>query len=575
MKYKLKEIKTFVSDDWMVNGMKRYRKVFDQSETAYVYVEVALHNLKFTKEDWDAKVQLQVSKWGKNSEILGDIPIEQTVTKDEPVVYIRHGWGTDTKGNYWEEGKYIWRAFVNGKKVGSATFYVYDIGEISKDDNPWLEVMSVKLYEGSEVNFGVDNRDYLAEFNGEQTRYVWAEFRAKNTSGRDWHCEIAFTFYTDTFEIKGRATELQRISKTQKTLHISSGWGSSSPGTWTPGMYFMTVTFMDTLLGIVPFKVGDEKIQGDLPFLEPEIETLMELATVETPKKEEVPLENILEPLDKLIGLKEVKERIKDFTYYVEYLSYVKARGLRPTNLGVNLHSVFLGNPGTGKTTVAKLLGAIYKKLGLLSKGHVHTVGRIELVGEYIGQTAPKVKEAIKKARGGILFVDEAYSLFRSQADSKDFGREVIEVLVKEMSDGEKDLSIIMAGYPDEMRRFVKSNPGLLSRVGRFFTFPDYDLGELIDIAKLITRRRSMMLGFEARELLKKELEEIFFKRSRNFGNARFVEKVIEESIVQLGVRLMKTREKSSIREVELYDIKEEDMEKAFAIQYRQQQKGL
>jgi len=120
-------------------------------------------------------------------------------------------------------------------------------------------------------------------------------------------------------------------------------------------------------------------------------------------------------------------------------------------NSGISLHSAFLGNPGTGKTTVARLLGKIFHKMGLLSKGHIHEVDRADLVAEYIGQTAPKVKEAIDAARGGILFIDEAYSLYRSGEDSKDFGREVIEIVLKEMSDGKGDLAVFVAGYPKEM----------------------------------------------------------------------------------------------------------------------------
>ena len=130
------------------------------------------------------------------------------------------------------------------------------------------------------------------------------------------------------------------------------------------------------------------------------------------------------------------------------------------------------------------MMGKLYFKMGLLSKGHVHEVDRVDLVGEYIGQTAPKVKEAIEKARGGVLFIDEAYSLARSNDDTKDFGREVIEILVKELSNGPGNLAVIVAGYPQEMEHFLNSNPGLKSRFKLFFEFDDYLPQQLIEISE-------------------------------------------------------------------------------------------
>ena len=141
--------------------------------------------------------------------------------------------------------------------------------------------------------------------------------------------------------------------------------------------------------------------------------------------------EELMVKLDALVGLTEIKEKVRDHAKYIQYLQLRKELGYQEKE-SVNVHSVFIGNPGTGKTTVAKMMGRLYRKMGLLTRGHVHVVDRVDLVGEYIGQTAPKVKEAIEKARGGVLFIDEAYSLVRSQEDTKDFGREVIEILVKD-----------------------------------------------------------------------------------------------------------------------------------------------
>jgi SpoVK/Ycf46/Vps4 family AAA+-type ATPase len=208
------------------------------------------------------------------------------------------------------------------------------------------------------------------------------------------------------------------------------------------------------------------------------------------------------------------------------------------------------------------MMGRLYKKMGLLSKGHVHEVDRTDLVGEYIGQTAPKVKDAIEMARGGVLFIDEAYALARSTEDSKDFGREVIEILVKELSNGPGDLAIIVAGYPKEMKTFLDSNPGLRSRFKLTFEFPDYLPQELSQIAEYATREKEVMLSLEAKILIDELITEAFRSRDRAFGNARFVHDLIDKAKIQLGLRLMAHPEVREMTPEALKVILSEDVEK-------------
>lgn len=208
------------------------------------------------------------------------------------------------------------------------------------------------------------------------------------------------------------------------------------------------------------------------------------------------------------------------------------------------------------------MMGRLYKKMGLLSKGHVYEVDRTDLVGEYIGQTAPKVKDAIEMARGGVLFIDEAYSLARSAEDSKDFGREVVEILVKELSNGPGDLAVIAAGYPKEMKTFLDSNPGLRSRFKLMFEFSDYLPQELSQIAEYAAHEKEVIIAAEARVLIDETITEAFRQRDRAFGNARFVYDLIDKSKIQLGLRLMANPDVRNLVPEALSVILREDVER-------------
>jgi len=240
---------------------------------------------------------------------------------------------------------------------------------------------------------------------------------------------------------------------------------------------------MGQIIAWAQINISDHEVEGKSliwignPYLAQNLNKSDQVDFAYSIEKNSKKINEILSKLNALIGLEQIKAQIQEHILFIQYVNLRNEKGFND-NEKLSLHAVFTGNPGTGKTTVAKLLGEIYHSLGQLSKGHVVEVGRAELVAEYIGQTAPKVKE---KARGGILFIDEAYSLIRDE-DDKDYGREVIEVLLKEMSDGNGDLAIIVAGYPEEMKNFLNANPGLKSRFNYYYEFPDYTPKELMQI---------------------------------------------------------------------------------------------
>lgn len=263
-------------------------------------------------------------------------------------------------------------------------------------------------------------------------------------------------------------------------------------------------------------------------------------------------LAKIKEELYGLVGLKSVKQTIEEICAFVQ----IQKRRQR-VNLVTEsqvLHMIFKGNPGTGKTTVARILARLFKELGVLPKGHLVEVERADLVGEYIGHTAQKTREQLKKATGGILFIDEAYSLARG--GSKDFGKEAIDALVKGMEDNKDSLILILAGYKQEMQRFLEINPGLRSRFPIHIDFPDYTTGELLSIADLMLKKRQYYLDKGGREELRLIIE-AQSRQHQHSGNARLVRNLIERAIRLQAVRLV---EKEHVTRDELMAITREDV---------------
>ncbi|SHE62192.1 stage V sporulation protein K [Thermoanaerobacter uzonensis DSM 18761] len=277
-------------------------------------------------------------------------------------------------------------------------------------------------------------------------------------------------------------------------------------------------------MGIWPVFFEGYKIEKKLEDKPKEVTT-----TVDDKKLQE----EALKELNSLIGLNKVKEIIQEIYAFSQLQIKRKKEGLATEP--IVLHMIFKGNPGTGKTTVARILGKLLKSIGVLEKGHVVEVERADLVGEYIGHTAHRVRENVKKALGGILFVDEAYSLARG--GEKDFGKEAIDTLVKEMEDNRNKFILILAGYKHEMEYFLNTNPGLRSRFPIQIDFPDYTIDELLQIAEVMVENRQYKLTESAKRKLMKIL--IRDDNSREIGNARLVRNIIERAIRKQAVRVL------------------------------------
>lgn len=271
-------------------------------------------------------------------------------------------------------------------------------------------------------------------------------------------------------------------------------------------------------------------------------------------------LSELLEELNQLIGLEKVKSKVHDLIAYQKIQKMRQEKGLY--SFKGTLHLAFTGNPGTGKTTVARIVGRIYKQIGLLSRGHFVEVSRTDLIAGYQGQTAMKVKKVIERAKGGVLFIDEAYSITENE-NSDSYGRECLTELTKALEDYREDLVVIVAGYTEPMNKFFESNPGLKSRFNTFIEFDDYSAVEMDDILISMCEKNDYILTEEAKVKIHRYFEQEIISNNKNFANGRLARNLFDELVMCHARRVINidnpNREDLSTIEVADFNISNEN----------------
>ncbi|MCU7497291.1 MAG: AAA family ATPase [Ignavibacteria bacterium] len=425
------------------------------------------------------------------------------------------------------------------------------------------EFLDAKMFPFNSIRKGGVKR-YLVQFDKDRTSFIGAELFLVNPCYglRDFKLFGKALWYLEG-ELKGENDFEVLIDRNWEEATFIQYWGADVPGYWEKGQGKLEIFVEEEKVCERWFLIGNTEIEqspeprtstgvieNQIPY-EEDMNTVLSrpgfssrnsyspMSSIEEQLQEEESLPALLKKLDSFTGLKKVKESIRDFMSYLEFQNERQRLGLSGGS-SFTLHCIFQGNPGTGKTTIARMLGKILKATGFLEKGHVVEVDRAGLVGQYIGETAIKTDKLVAEAMGGVLFIDEAYTLVKKSGSGQDFGQEAIDTLLKRMEDHKGEFVVIAAGYPEEMQAFLASNPGLKSRFTRQFEFEDYSPEELLEIFKSAASLEEYNPDEEALELLKREFTRLYRKRDKSFGNARLVSKFFNEAKLQLSRRFIK-----------------------------------
>ncbi len=388
------------------------------------------------------------------------------------------------------------------------------------------------------LHYETGKKLYYFQFNYRDIRYVGVELYILNPYYQRDSMQVAgqVIWYLNSIVV-GNHNFSTIFEAEDKIVTISQSWGTQSHGFWRSGQGKAEIYLFNQKIGEKWFLIGDTPIY-DLEEIDINELDSPDSDVNHSAESEEHRIAEILKELNKFTGLGSVKNKMREFVDYLRFIQERKKSGLK-TKDGLSVNSAFIGNPGTGKTSVARVIGDIFKAMGILEKGHIVEVDRAALVGQYVGETAQKTETKIEEAMGGVLFIDEAYTLVKKGV-ANDFGQEAIDTLLKRMEDKAGQFAVIVAGYPNEMNDFFGSNPGMKSRFTHVFDFEDYTPEEMIEIFTGMAAKEDYKITDDAKTLLQKEFEALYRKRDKTFGNARLVRNIFDDAKMQLSKRYLK-----------------------------------
>lgn len=431
--------------------------------------------------------------------------------------------------------------FTNEKEEGVVNEQTFIVEDLPEDYTKYIRLNNLILTCNNPDDEGenIQKPQQVVDINRLEESCLSVSLVYENLLEHDFEYELIISLYNETGlkkevrAVRGSANYNDRVNgnKNMATCSFGDGWKNY----WREGEYRIEFVFMDQLILVVPFNVGRKDLYGEfnLERLQPHL--AKKTNVVETDHYEKDPLQI----LKKMVGLANLKKEMDIFVNRVKYNKARRESGIEVRSMP--LHAVFLGNPGTGKTTVAKLMGRIFYDMGLLSKGHVCLEERSTLIGKYYGSEEEKVQQALEKAAGGVLFIDEAYQLYIKD-DPKDPGKRALEALLTTLSDETKrDIVIILAGYTRPMLDLLNANPGLKSRFPNVFRFNDYDEDELMQIADYYLEEHAYKITEDAREAMYHLVKQACMQRDEKFGNGRYIHNLLDNKIIPaLALRLVR-----------------------------------
>lgn len=550
------------TEDFMYG--KKYRTVFRQKECSSIYAEVILYKeYQYMQEDLDCTVKFTIQGPDEScilekdlNVLIGEGETEQTGT----IILLEDS--SLPLGNYLvtaeaEETPETEKT----EELDDSIANCFDIINIPEDYGECFALEDFSFYRRNRGEEVTDyRRNTLTSFSFENLEAIECVFVARNKLSYSWNSEFFISVFDQTGTLKsidiekGEPLDLGEPDQ----FHFILSFGDGQLTWWRKGNYRVEVVFMNELIIEAPLTIGDKDIEiqfspgAVMPGRYHGGKQIVAASLLNL---------NAMEEIESMIGLHQLKKELKRYVDRVKYNEARKRAGyaIKP----VSLHSVYLGNPGTGKTTVARLMGKVFHDLGLLSKGHVVIEERNSLTGKFYGSEEERTNQALERAKGGVLFIDEAYTLLVKE-DPKDPGRRIMETLLTTLSDESKrDICVILAGYPNPMIDMLNENPGMKSRLPNIYHFDDYNAEELIQIADKYMTTNQYIMTKEARMALQATVEKACGKRDDKFGNARYIISMLENRIIpNLASRLVAAGNMEQIEQTEqLLCIEQEDIE--------------